>query len=141
MTLREAIIVPVGYLVAVCVSAISVLVLFSMTELVEGTGGGFTTVFRYDGETVMAALAITAATALVPFLIALVILHFTGRTGWLGHVIAGMCVSLFAQFAVWFGAMPRVSDVIDSWPLTAGGAIAGFSYWATRQVILRLLPA
>lgn len=67
--------------------------------------------------------------ALVPFGIALAILRAVHRTGFWAHVLAGLLVSLVAQFLMSPGLLVRPAAVLDNWPVPVAGLAAGACYW------------
>jgi hypothetical protein len=137
MRIRSVSIGIVSYLVAVCVSAISVLVLFALSDAAYSQGGRLSVAVDFDGPLIVVALFLVGWVGFVPFLVAVATLHVVHRIGWLAHTVAGIVVSLVAQMLVWFGGLPSLRDFIESWPITAGGAIAGFTYWAVYTLLSR----
>jgi len=127
MRVRDIVIVLVSYLVAAILAALVVLWLFVLAERGWDWAGG------WDGTLVWPAVYIVLVSAFVPFLLAIGVLRLLGRRGWLAHLLAGVAVSLVAQFVVWFGMRPTLAGLIESWPLLAGGAAAGLAYWAVRS--------
>ncbi|MBJ3784605.1 hypothetical protein [Devosia sediminis] len=139
MRIRDIGIGLASYVVAVCVSAISVLVLFALSDAVTSQAGRMSGLPAIDGPLIWVAIYLVGAVGLVPFLLAIAVLHRIGKTGWLAHTVAGIVVSLVAQVLVWFGGLPSLSDLIASSPITLGGAVAGFTYWATKVLLGRFV--
>jgi hypothetical protein len=92
------------------------------------------------GSTFLPATLLVLVFAVVPFALAIGVLHAIKRTGWLAHTLAGLLVSLAAQFIMSPGLVVRPSAVVDNWPIPLAGAVAGLVYWLVFQALDRRFP-
>jgi hypothetical protein len=83
------------------------------------------------------AAMIVLVFALVPFALAIAILHAIKRTGWLAHAAAGLVVSLAAQFIMSPGMLGQPGALMDGWPIPVAGALAGLVYWLVNRALSR----
>lgn len=128
-----------SYVVASVVAAVLVLASMLAQDVVRSGWSSLSTAFTTDFVSFLPAAAlIVMVYALLPFLAAIALLHVVKRTGWLAHAVAGAAVSLVAQIIMAPGLMMRPGEVVESWPMLLGGAVAGATYWLVLGALLPL---
>ena len=129
---RAVLTVLISYGVAAAVAGAAVLFLLDLSNLAQRGWSDWSYIFNWDWELVSIAIFITLVSGFVPFLGAIALLRAMHKTGWLAHILAGLAVSFVAQVIFFNDEIypPFGSD--GTWPILAGGAIAGLVYWAIR---------
>ena len=129
---RSVLTVLISYGVAAAVAGAAVLFLLDLSNLAQRGWSDWSYIFNWDWELVSIAIFITLVSGFFPFLGAIALLHAMRQTGWLAHILAGLAVSFVAQVIFFSDVLYPPFGADGTWPILAGGAIAGFVYWAIR---------
>ena len=126
--LRLALIVLVGYLVAVV--AVPFLVLSFQTAIAVGTGGPPPSDWQDLPSFVVMGIMITGMYSAVPFLAAIGLMRYLRRGDWLAHALAGMVVG---YVALWLFSGNLLPPNLAQVPFLLAGFVAGLVYWFCRR--------